>query len=379
MLRYMTAGESHGKGLLAILDGVPSGLKLDEGLINEQLARRMGGYGRGKRMSIEKDRVDLVSGLRKGVTIGSPVGMMIVNKDHKIDDLPPVKCPRPGHADLAGMQKYGFNDARDVLERASARETAARVAIGSVARAILEVFGVRIISHVTMIGGIEARTEGLTADKISGAAAASEVMCADKDASGRMKQEIDRAAEAGDTLGGTFEVIAEGVSPGLGSYTQWDRRIDADLAQAMVSIPSIKAVSIGSGIQQAYWRGSRTHDEIGYDSGEKAFIRPTNNAGGVEGGVTNGSPVLVNAFMKPIATLSSPLGSVNVDTKEAASASVERSDVTAVPACSVIGEAVVAFVLARAFLDKFGGDSMEEVGRNYAAYMEQVRNFRGRS
>lgn len=375
MLRYMTAGESHGRELVAILDGVPAGLKLDKKVIDRELARRMGGYGRGGRMGIEKDRVEIVAGCRKGATIGSPIGLVIENKDFKIDELPGVKCPRPGHADLAGMQKYALKDARDVLERASARETAARVAVGAVAKAILAVFGIRVSSHVTMIGGVEARVEGLTVDTMIKRAAKSDVMCADAEASRKMKKRIDEAAKAGDTLGGSFEVIAEGVPPGLGSYAQWDRRLDGGLSRAVMSIPAVKAVSIGDGIRNASIRGSQVHDDISYNKRLKAFTRSTNNAGGLEGGVTNGSPILVRAFMKPIATLASPLKSVDIRTKKQASAAVERADVTAVPACAVIGEAQVAFVIAGAFLEKFGADSMEEAEANHSSYLKRLKKM----
>lgn len=376
MLRYMTAGESHGKGLMAILDGVPAGLKLDENLINEDLTRRMGGYGRGERMrSIEKDKVVIIAGCRKGVTIGSPVGLVVHNKDHKIDELPDVKSPRPGHADLAGIQKYALKDARDVLERASARETAARVAVGAVAGMIIREFGIKVASHVTMIGPVKAGTEGLSLSEILKLAENSDVRCADKKAAKEMREAIDKAKKEGDTLGGAFEVVAIGVPPGLGSYAQWDRRIDGALARAVVSIPAVKAVSMGEGIECAAKKGSETHDAIGYDSGAKTFTRASNNAGGVEGGVTNGSPVVVRGFMKPISTLGDPLGSVDIDTKAESAAATERADVCAVPSCAVVAGSVVAFEIAAFFLEKFGGDSMAEIHRNYDAYMEALKKI----
>ncbi|MFH1837571.1 MAG: chorismate synthase, partial [Candidatus Omnitrophota bacterium] len=317
MLRYMTAGESHGKGIMAILDGIPAGLKVDEALIQEDLIRRMHGYGRGGRMKIEKDKAEIIAGCRKGITIGSPVGILIVNKDHKIDKLPEVKSPRPGHADLAGMQKYGLNDARDVLERASARESAARVAAGSIAKLILREFDIEIISHVTMIGDIKADASGLSFDRIKKDTdiSVSQLRCADKEAEKKMCEKIDLAQKDGDTLGGVFEVIVRNVPPGLGSYAQWDVRLDGRLAKAIISIPGVKAFSIGNGIECAAWKGSDTHDPITYND-DKSFSRKTNNAGGIEGGVSNGEEIRIRGFMKPIATLNKPLDSVNIDTKE---------------------------------------------------------------
>ena len=369
MLRYMTAGESHGKGLIAILDGVPAGLKLDESFINADLARRQFGYGRGGRMDIETDTVEIISGICKGVTIGSPVGIFVKNADYKINDLPEVKSPRPGHADLAGIQKYRLGDARCVLERASARETAVRVAIGAVAKLILKQFGIDMISHVTMLGGVEAVAKGLSFDDICKNAdiKVSKLRCADKAAEADMCKAIDKAKENGDTLGGTFEVMVKGLPVGLGSYVQWDKRLDGDLARAVMSIPAVKAVSIGEGIAAAALPGSKVHDPIGYDQKNKIFTRSSNNAGGLEGGVTNGQMLRLEGFMKPIATLSNPLSSVDIDTKKEAMAATERSDVTAVSACGVVAEAVCALELASALTDKFGGDSIEEMRRNYEA------------
>ncbi|MDD5633914.1 MAG: chorismate synthase [Candidatus Omnitrophica bacterium] len=377
MIRYMTAGESHGKGIMAILDGMPAGLKIDENFVNWELRRRMHGYGRGGRMAIESDTAEIMSGLHKGLTIGSPIGIFVRNKDHKIDELPPLKCPRPGHADLAGIQKYGFKDARSVLERASARETAGRVAAGAVAKIFLKEFGIRILSHVTMIGGVYADTKGLTFDDIRELSdvTRSEVRCADKKAEKAMCGEIDKARENGDTLGGTVEVIVDKVPPGLGSYTQWDRRIDGNLARAVMSIQAVKAVSIGSGIASSAKRGSEVHDPITYDKSEKIFSRSSNNSGGLEGGVTNGSEITIEIFMKPIATLTNPLESVDIDTKEKKEASTERSDVTAVSACGVVAEAVVALEITSSFLEKFGGDSIREIRSNYDSYLEYLRSI----
>jgi len=377
MLRYMTAGESHGKGEVAILDGIPSGLRIDEAHINTELARRMYGYGRGGRMKIEKDQVDIISGCRRGMTIGSPVSVLILNKDFKINELPDVDCPRPGHADLAGALKYDTHDCRDILERASARETVARVAIGAVARIFLMEFGIDILSHVVELGGIKASVNGLGFDEIRKLSRMekSRLRCADKKAETRMCAEIDAASAKGDTLGGVFEVIVKGCPPGLGSYTQWDKRLDGILSRAVMSIPAVKAVSIGDGLEAASKRGSLVHDEIAYEKKSGRFTRSTNHAGGIEGGMTNSMDVVVKGFMKPIATLKDPLGTVNITSKAGRRASTERSDVTAVPACGVIAEAVIAFEIASAMLDKFGGDSMREVMRNYGAYIKNLKGF----
>ncbi len=373
MLRYMTAGESHGKAMMAVLDGVPAGLKMDPGFIDKELARRMVGYGRGKRMAIEKDKADIIAGCRKGRTIGSPVGLVVRNKDFRIDKLPDVISPRPGHADLGGILKHGFKDCRDVLERASARETVVRVAVGAVAKLILKEFAIRIVSHVTSIGKVEANVSDLVFDDIWRLSERSDLRCADKKAAARMRKEIDKAAKKGDTLGGVFEVIAEGVPPGLGSYAQWDRRLDGALARSVMAVPAVKAVSIGKGIECADLFGSMTHDVIRYNKSRKIFTRVTNNAGGLEGGVTNGSPVVVRGFMKPIATLGAPLESVNIKTKKRSAAATERADVTAVAACGVVAESAVAFEIASAFMEKFGGDSMLEINRNFKGYKDQLK------
>lgn len=374
MLRYMTAGESHGKGLIAVLDGVPAGMKIEGEFVNGELARRMRGYGRGGRMAIENDTAEIIAGCRKGVTLGSPVGILIRNRDHKIDELPELTCPRPGHADLAGILKYDLEGARGVLERASARETAARVAAGAVAKLILGEFGIKVLSHVVMIGGVHADTKGFSFDQIFSLSEKSDVRCADKGTSGKMRKAIDEAAKRGDTLGGAFEVMVKGVPPGLGSYSQWDRRLDGMLARAVMSIQAVKAVSIGAGIESASLAGACVHDAVFYDGKKRAFERKTNRSGGLEGGVTNGSDILVKGFMKPIATLMSPLESVNIATKKKARACTERSDVTAVPACGVVAEAAVAIEIASAFMEKFGGDSIAEMERNYESYRKYLKS-----
>jgi len=374
MLRYLTSGESHGKCMLTILDGLPAGLLVDTSLIDAELSRRMFGYGRGKRMAIESDRVDVLSGLRKNRTIGSPVALLIENVDHSIDRLPAVVDPRPGHADLAGAIKYNTKDARDILERASARETVARVASGALAKILLKEFGIKVTSHVIRIGRIEAKTKGLGARQIETMASKSPVRCADPVASRLMQAEIDEASALGDSLGGVFEIIVSGVPAGLGSHAQWDRKIDARLAMALVSIQAIKGVSFGMGFGAGSVRGSMVHDGIFFD-GPKGFFRKTNNAGGIEGGMTNGEDIIIQAVMKPIATLKKPMGSVSMKTKKRAAASVERSDTCAVPAAGVVGESVSALEIAGAFIEKFGGDSIVEMKRNFEGYLAQVRKF----
>lgn len=372
MLRYMTSGESHGKCLVAVLEGLPAGLRITEKDIDAELCRRMQGYGRGKRMQIESDRVEILSGVRHSITIGSPVTLMIRNADHSIDRLPVIVEPRPGHADLAGILKYDLTDARDVLERASARETAARVAAGAVAKALLAEFGITVASHVTVIGSAAAPERGLDARRIIAVAGKSPVRCVDADASRAMCAAIDTAAARGDTLGGVFEVIAGGCPPGLGSHVQWDRRIDARLAGAIMSIQAVKGVSFGIGFEAASRAGSRVHDEIFYDR-KRGYYRKTNHAGGIEGGMTNGEDIVIRAAMKPIATLRSPLASVNIRTKRSVAATVERSDVCAVPAAGVVAEAVTALEIADAMIEKFGGDSVREMKRNYDGYVAQVK------
>lgn len=374
MLRYLTSGESHGKCMLTIVDGIPAGLYVDKSVIDDELARRMLGYGRGKRMAVEADEVEILSGLRSGKTIGSPVSFLVKNVDQSIDKLPKVYEPRPGHADLSGILKYNLSDIRDCLERASARETVSRVAVGTLCKILLAQFSVKIGSHVVAIGAAASKAKGLTLDKIISISSESPVMCADPSASCDMCREIDKAAKAGDTLGGVFEVIIHGTPPGLGSYTQWDRRIDANLARAIMAIQAVKGVSFGTGFESAALKGSLVHDEIFYKK-NKGFYRKTNNSGGIEGGMTNGEDIIIRAAMKPISTLKKPLSSVDIRTKKPVKATVERSDVCAVPAAAVIGEAVSAIEIANAFLEKFGGDSVAEMRRNYDGYLAQVRRL----
>jgi chorismate synthase len=391
MLRFLTAGESHGQALVITVDGMPAGLTLDLDALNAQLRRRQGGYGRGRRMQIESDRAEVLSGVRHGITTGAPIALLIRNRDwvnwqqtmHVEPEMPEgatgskradVTRPRPGHADLAGAIKYGHTDIRDVLERASARETASRVAAGTVARQLLGRFGIRVASHVSAIGDVSlppARTVTFAdADAIPDDAP---LRCVDSDVQSRMIAAIDAAREAGDTLGGAFEVIATGVPPGLGSYVQWDRKLDGRLAQAMMCIHAIKGVGIGLGPEVSFRPGSRVHDEILPPQRDAAGpVRPSNNAGGLEGGVTNGQDVRVTGFMKPIATLMKPLRSVDIRTLQDAPAAIERSDVCAVPAAAVVGEAMICFVLADALLEKCGGDSVTEIERHLAATMEDI-------
>jgi chorismate synthase len=383
MLRFLTAGESHGQALVTIVEGIPAGLTIDADRIARDLARRQLGYGRGRRMAIEKDRAEILSGVRRGETIGGPIALLIRNRDWtnwqytmSVDADPedarggahraPVTRPRPGHADLAGGLKYDREDLRDVLERASARETAARVAAGAVARTLLHAAGVTIASHVFEIGPAAVQDPlDVTFDRAAALAEDDDLRCVDADVAGRMREAIDRAREAGDTVGGAFEVIVHGVPAGLGSYTQWDRKLDGRLAQALMSIHAIKAVGIGRGAAVGHLPGSRVHDEIlpatAATGAVPGISRPTNNAGGLEGGVTNGEDVRVTAWMKPISTLMKPLRSVDLDTMDGAAAAIERSDVCAVPAAAVVGEAMVGLVLAGALLEKFGGDTVADL------------------
>jgi chorismate synthase len=395
MLRFLTAGESHGRTLTVIVDGLPAGLLIDGDAVTRDLRRRQQGYGRGRRMAIESDAAVIAAGVRHGRTTGAPVAMTIDNRDwvnwaftmHPDEHPPadaggahraPVTRPRPGHADLAGAIKYGHADIRDVLERASARETAARVAAGALARQLLGQVAIGVASHVVAIGAASAEA-GASFEDILALPDDSPTRCVDAAAAARMIAAIDAAREAGDTLGGVFEVAARGVPAGLGSYAQWDRRLDGRLAQALMSIPAIKAVSIGIGAEGARLRGSQVHDEIlpraGGVIGPRSAIpalRPTNRAGGLEGGVTNGQELRVSASMKPIATLMTPLRSIDLETGAGAAAAIERSDVCAVPAASVVGEAMVALVLADALLERFGGDSVDELCRRYADWQRQV-------
>jgi len=389
MFRFNTAGESHGRALVAVVEGLPAGLPVDAGKINRELERRQWGYGRGGRMKIERDRAEILSGVRHGLSLGSPVALLIENKDWanwtdvmsaEPREVPEgksrrVKRPRPGHADLAGGLKYNARDLRDILERASARETAARVACGALARQLLEAFGVELRSHVVQLGGVPESAVEATWEQISAVPEDAPLRCADDAAQARMVALVDEARREGDTLGGVFEVVARGLVAGLGSHTSWDAKLDGRLARALMSIPAVKAVSIGAGVEAAGWPGSRVHDEIGYDEAGRSFVRPTNRAGGLEGGVTNGEELRLRGFLKPIATLRRALSSVDIDTKQEERAAFERSDVTAVPAAGVIGEAMAALVLAEAMREKFGGDSLSEMRRNFDSYREQIKEY----
>ncbi|HEX8890687.1 MAG TPA: chorismate synthase [Pyrinomonadaceae bacterium] len=389
MFRFTTAGESHGRALVMIVEGLPAGLPVDLEQINRELERRQWGYGRGGRMKIERDRVEIMSGVRHGLTLGSPLALMIENKDWanwtavmsaEAVDLAPeksrrLKRPRPGHADLAGGQKFGARDLRNILERASARETAARVACGALAKRLLSAFDVEILSHVIQLGGIPDKPLELSWDAIAAIPDDAPLRCADTEAQERMVSLVDEKRRAGDTLGGIFEVVARGILPGLGSHTAWDLKLDGRLAQAIMSIPAVKAVAIGAGLEASSLPGSEVHDEIAYDEEMKQFIRQTNRAGGLEGGITNGEELRVRGHLKPISTLRRALRSVDIDTKQEESASFERSDITAVPAAGVIGEAMVALILAQAMREKFGGDSLGEMRRNFDGYREQLRGY----
>jgi len=391
MLRYLTAGESHGPQLTAIIEGMPSGVPLLVEDVNHELARRQQGYGRGDRMKIEKDQVEFLSGVRWGETLASPVTLVVKNRDwenwnQKMSPLPEfrndelaVTRPRPGHADLSGALKYNHSDVRNILERSSARETAVRVAVGAVAKAFLRVFDIKVGGVVREVGGVIASVPDLAFDEIWRTAAQSPLFCCDAAAEQKMKQAIDTAKSGGDTLGGVVEVQVVGVPPGLGSYVQWDRKLDARLAMALMSIQAIKGVEVGIGFETARRPGSRVHDEIFWDTGRlehgsaSAYYRKDNNAGGIEGGMSNGEPIVLRAAMKPIPTLYKPLRSVDMRTHEPFEAAVERSDTCAVPAALVVAEAVVAIEIANAFLEKFGGDSVCEIKRNYDGYLEQIR------
>lgn len=400
MLRYLTSGESHGQELTALIDGAPSGLELTSGRIDIELRRRQTGYGRGERMKIESDSVRISSGVRWGRTLGSPLCLVISNRDWEnwtsimgadcsagTDDARIVTRPRPGHADLAGGLKYAHRDLRNILERSSARETAGRVAAGAVAKALLGRFGIRVMSWVVSIGGVEWRAEiAQRPEAVFKAAELSAVRCPDNKASAAMMRAIDRAKADGDSLGGVVEVVATGVPPGLGSHAQWDRKLDARLAQSLMSIQAIKGVEAGLGFEAAALPGSKVHDEIFYTNrgairkgaywpNAARFFRRTNNAGGIEGGMSNGEPIVFRAAMKPIPTLYKPLRSVDIETKKPFKASVERSDVCAVPAAGVVAEAVMAFELATVFLEKFGSDSIVELERNYTGYLKQIAGY----
>lgn len=398
-LRFFTSGESHGKALTGIIEGLPSNLSLTSAIVDAELKRRQSGFGRGGRMKIETDHADIISGVRWGKTLGSPITLLIENRDHKNwiegmsaeadseGSIPAVTKPRPGHADLAGTIKYNQHDIRNILERSSARETAARVALGAVAKKFLLEVGIKIGSYVTRIGSQQSavRSHLLKEEdlfEISGEAEKSPVRCPEKNISQKMVALIENAIKEGNSLGGIFEVFVTGVPAGLGSHIQWDKKLDGRLAQALMSIQAIKGVDIGLGFEMAGHPGSEVMDEIYYKGtrgkGQGAsvgFYRMTNNAGGIEGGMTNGMPIIIRAAMKPIPTLKKALSSVDILTKEPFAAAYERSDTCAVPAASIVGEAMTALILAEAFLDKFGGDSMEEVKSNHASYLEQIRRF----
>lgn len=396
MLRYLTAGESHGRELTAIIEGMPAGLEVASSDIDRELARRQSGYGRGGRMKIETDRAEITSGIRHGKTLGSPIALVVRNKDWEnwmeimspgvasaVSESRSVTRPRPGHADLTGGLKYGHRDLRNVLERSSARETTMRVAAGSIARRLLGEFGIQVYSWVTEIGGVKGDIAGEPGTLFK-SAESSEVRCPDAAASKAMMAAIDKAKAEGDSLGGAFEVVLTGVPPGLGSFVHWDRKLDARLAFALMSIQAIKGAEVGMGFKVASIPGSEVHDEIYYSQKGKSakfwprrpgFSRKTNNAGGIEGGMSNGEPIVLRAAMKPIPTLYKPLRSVDIDTKKPFKASVERSDTCAVPAAAVIAEAVVAFEVANAFLEKFGGDSIAEITRNYSGYLDSVTSY----
>ena len=391
MLRYFTSGESHGEALVAFLSGIPAGLKVDQAFLDRELWRRQQGYGRGGRMKIERDTAHILSGVRHGITIGSPISVLLENKDWKNwqESLPvgegdpakhkAVKSPRPGHADLAGALKYNFPEARYILERASARESAARVAVGAIAKLFLRQLGIEVLSHVIAVGGASLADVEVPWEKIVPLTQRDEILltCADPATEQKMKEEVDKALRTGDSVGGIFEVVARGVPPGLGTYAQWDERLDGLLAGAVMSLQAVKAVEIGVGVTAAVSPGSSVHDEIGYEakSGFTGFSRRSNHAGGVEGGISNGEEIRVRGYLKPISTLRRPLQSVDFATREPVKAAYERSDVCVVPAAGVAGEAMVALTLARCALDKFGGDSMGETLRNYRGYCEQIKDF----
>ncbi len=390
MLRYFTAGESHGEALVAFLSGLPAGLKIDQAFLDRELWRRQQGYGRGGRMKIERDQAHVLSGIRHGMTIGSPIAVLLENRDWKnwqealpVGEGDPsrhkrVASPRPGHADLAGALKYNFSEARYVLERASARESAARVAIGALAKIFLYELGLDVLSHVVAVGSA-AMQEDVPWEKIQALYSQEEILlnCADPEMQQQMKDQVDKVLKTGDSVGGVFEVVAHGVPPGLGTYAQWDERLDALLAAAVMSLQAVKAVEIGSGVTAAASPGSAVHDEIGYGepSNFTAFTRTRNNAGGIEGGVSNGEEIRVRGYLKPISTLRRPLKSVDFLTREPVNAAYERSDVCVVPAAGVAAEAMVALTLARCALEKFGGDSMGETLRNFQGYCLQLKNY----
>jgi chorismate synthase len=390
MLRFVTAGESHGQALVAWISGLPAGIPVDLDFIGRELQRRQLGYGRGGRQRIEKDQADFLAGVRHGKTIGAPIALRIENRDWKNwEKAMPVEdsegadgaqrrltAPRPGHADLAGAQKFNFHDARYVLERASARETAARVAVGALAKLLLREFGVTILSHTIAVGHVRVE-RAATWEEIVAICEnlESPLRCVDSATEARMKAEVDHVLRAGDSVGGIFEVVARGLPPGLGTHVQWDEKLDARLAQAIMSIQAVKAVELGTGVTNSGSYGAEVQDEISYDATRKRFDRSSNRAGGLEGGITNGQDIVVRGYLKPISTLRRALLTADMNTKEAVKAAYERSDVCVVPAGGVAGEAMVALILAGAFMEKFGGDSLEETRRNFDGYQRQLDNF----
>ena len=397
MLRFSTAGESHGESLVALISGLPAGIPVDQTFLDHELWRRQQGYGRGGRMRIERDTAHILSGVRHGKTIGSPIAMTLANKDWKNwEEILPVEAgdpekhkavasPRPGHADLAGALKYDFKDARYVLERASARESAARVACGAVAKMLLRSLGIEVASHVTRVGTAELSREA-TFTEIAALAKREEVLlaCVDPESEARMKAEVDTALRTGDTIGGIFEVVVHGLPPGVGTHVNWDERLDGLLAQAVMSLQAVKAVELGRGVTAAQSPGSQVHDAIAYAGDEQLsldaqsftkFTREHNNAGGIEGGISNGEDLVIRGYLKPISTLRRPLASVSFDTREATKASYERSDVCVVPAAGVAAEAMVALTVARCVIEKFGGDSLRELERNFQGYCAQIKSF----
>jgi chorismate synthase len=390
MFKFISAGESHGKGLIAIIEGLPAGLTVDVSFINHELWRRQQGYGRGGRMKIEQDEVEIMSGVRHGKTLGSPVSLLIRNRDFEnwvdVMNVEPrqfaeekrarrVSRPRPGHTDLAGGLKYDTHDLRDILERASARETTARVAVGAFAKLLIREIGIEVLSHVAMIGGLPDAPIEASWEMIKALPDDSPLRCVDREIQQQMMTLIDQTKEDKDTLGGIFEVVAHNVVAGLGSHVQWHRKLDGKLAQAVMCIHAVKAVEIGIGTDVSRTTGSHVHDEIGYNQSARKFTRPTNRAGGIEGGITNGEDLRIRGHLKPISTLRRPLASVDVLTKEESAAAFERSDIVAVTAAGVIGEAMVAIVLADAVCEKFGGDSLAEMKRNFDGYTEQLKNY----
>jgi chorismate synthase len=399
MLRFSTAGESHGESLVALISGLPAGIPVDQSFLDHELWRRQQGYGRGGRMRIEKDTAHILSGVRHGHTIGSPIAMTLANRDWKNwEDILPVETgdpekhkavasPRPGHADLAGALKYDFKDARYILERASARESAARVACGAIAKMLLRALGIEVASHVTRVGTAEL-SRAATFAEIAALANREDVLlaCVDPESEARMKAEVDVALRTGDTIGGIFEVVVHGLPPGIGTHVNWDERLDGLLAQAVMSLQAVKAVELGRGVTAAQSPGSQVHDAISYRSGDVGeltegsepftrFTREHNNAGGLEGGMSNGEDLVIRGYLKPISTLRRPLASVSFETRETTKASYERSDVCVVPAAGVAGEAMVALTVARCVLEKFGGDSLRELHRNYTGYCHQIKSF----